>query len=65
MTGAPDEERGQIVKAPGVQKARAGVGDDAMVKALQDFLKKEVGSTSIRGRWSSRKECRVLPSMQH
>jgi 2-aminobenzoate-CoA ligase len=41
VTGAPDEERGQIVKAcvvlrPGHAK------DEAMAKALQDFVKRTI-----------------------
>ena len=41
VIGAPDEERGQIVKAFVVLRA-AHVGDEAMVKALQDFVKATV-----------------------
>ena len=41
MIGAPDAERGQIVKAFVV--LRSGHADDeAMVKALQDFVKASV-----------------------
>ena len=38
VVGAPDEERGQIIKAFVVLKA-GQTGDDLMVKTLQDFVK--------------------------
>ena len=38
VVGAPDEERGQIIKAFVVLKA-GHTRDDAMIKALQDFVK--------------------------
>ena len=41
VIGAPDEERGQIVKAFVVLRA-AHAADEAMVKALQDFVKATV-----------------------
>ena len=41
VIGHPDEERGQIVKAFVVLRA-AHAGDEAMVKALQDFVKATV-----------------------
>ncbi len=42
VIGEADEERGQVVKAFVVLKPGSGAGDEAMVKALQDFVKKEV-----------------------
>ena len=41
VIGAPDEERGQIVKAFVVLR-ESHRGDEAMVKALQDFVKATV-----------------------
>jgi 2-aminobenzoate-CoA ligase len=41
VIGAPDEERGQIVKAFVVLRS-GHVGDEAMVKGLQDFVKATV-----------------------
>ncbi len=41
VVGAPDEQRGQIVKAFVVLRA-GQTGDEAMVKTLQDFVKQEI-----------------------
>ncbi|MCH7976075.1 MAG: AMP-binding protein [Bacteroidetes bacterium] len=41
VVGAPDEQRGQIVKAFVVLR-EGFTGDDAMAKALQDFVKAEI-----------------------
>ena len=41
VVGAPDEQRGQIVKAFVVLR-EGFTGDDAMVKELQDFVKAEI-----------------------
>jgi 2-aminobenzoate-CoA ligase len=41
VTGAPDDERGQIVKACVVLRA-GHARDDAMAKALQDFVKRTI-----------------------
>jgi 2-aminobenzoate-CoA ligase len=41
VVGAPDEERGQIVKAYVVLKAPAD-GGDAMIRALQDYVKQAI-----------------------
>ncbi len=41
VVGAPDEERGQIIKAFVVLKA-GQTGDEALVKTLQDFVKQNI-----------------------
>ncbi len=41
VVGAPDEERGQIVKAYVVLRPGHEAGD-TMAKALQDFVKREI-----------------------
>ncbi len=41
VVGAPDEERGQIIKAFVVLKA-GNTGDDALIKTLQDFVKQNI-----------------------
>jgi 2-aminobenzoate-CoA ligase len=41
VVGAPDEERGQIIKAYVVLK-EGNTGDDSLVKTLQDFVKQSI-----------------------
>ena len=57
VIGVADEERGQIVKAFVVLRS-SHQGDEAMVKALQDFVKATVAPYKYRGRWSFERRCR-------
>ena len=58
VIGHPDEERGKIVKAFVVLRA-AHRGDQAMVKALQDFVKATVAPYKYPRAVSSGRRCRA------
>jgi 2-aminobenzoate-CoA ligase len=58
VVGAPDEARGQIVKAYVVLKP-GHAGDDALVRALQDFVKQTIAPYKYPRAIEFRDRCRA------